>query len=85
MASRFDRLCELNVIEQVRNVAQTTILGGAWARQQQITIHGWIYAIGNGLLRDLAICITQPENALQRCEAAVRNLASGVLEAECRV
>jgi carbonic anhydrase len=85
MPGRFDRLCELNVIEQVLNVAQTTILGDAWSREQRITIHGWIYAIGNGLLRDLGICITRPEEASQQCEAAVRNLASGVLEAECRV
>jgi carbonic anhydrase len=72
-ASRFDRLCELNVIEQVYNVAQTPILADAWARQQRITIHGWIYAIGNGLLRDLGICIERPEEALEQCEA-VRNL-----------
>jgi carbonic anhydrase len=82
MPGRFDRLCELNVIEQVLHVAQTPILTGAWARQQLVTIHGWIYAIGNGLLRDLGICITCPEEALEQCEAAVRNLASGVLDVE---
>ncbi len=78
MTHRFDRLCELNVIEQVHNVARTTILRDAWSREQRITIHGWIYAIGNGLLRDLGFCITRPEEAAQQCEDAIRNLASGV-------
>jgi carbonic anhydrase len=58
---RFDRLCELNVIEQVRHVAQTGIVRDAWSRGQSIDVHGWIYAIENGLLRDLGITIGRPD------------------------
>jgi carbonic anhydrase len=51
------RLCELNVIEQVINVARTTILRDAWQRAQPVTVHGWIYGLSNGQLRDLGISI----------------------------
>jgi carbonic anhydrase len=50
---RHARLCELNVIEQVANVAQTTVVQDAWQRGQALTLHGWIYGIHDGLLRDL--------------------------------
>jgi carbonic anhydrase len=53
--ARVDRLCELNVIEQVANVCQTTILQDAWSRGQDISVHGWIYDLNDGLLRDLKI------------------------------
>jgi carbonic anhydrase len=55
---RLNRLCELNVIEQVSNVSRTTIVQNAWARGQELAVHGWIYGIADGLLRDLEICIT---------------------------
>ena len=48
-----DRLCELNVLEQVANVCRTSIVEDAWARGQALTVHGWIYGIHDGLLRDL--------------------------------
>src|SRR5688500_7136823 len=48
-----DRLCELNVIEQVANVCQTTIVRDAWQRGQELHVHGWIYGLEDGLLRDL--------------------------------
>lgn len=51
--ARAARLCELNVIEQVENVCRTTMVGDAWARGQSLSIHGWIYDVANGLLRDL--------------------------------
>ncbi len=54
---KHDTLCELNVIEQVLNVCNTTIVQDAWARQQKLSVHGWIYAINDGVLRDLDICI----------------------------
>jgi len=57
--ARFDRLCELNVIEQVLNVAQTSIVRDAWSRKQTLNIHGWIYAINDGLLRDLGVSLTR--------------------------
>src|SRR5262245_29555781 len=58
-AGRHDRLSELNVIEQVVHVCQTTIVQEAWARGQDLAIHGWIYGLQDGHLRDLKICITR--------------------------
>jgi carbonic anhydrase len=54
---RVDRLCELNVIEQVKNVGRTTILQSAWERGQEVTVHGWIYSLEDGLLRDMGVTI----------------------------
>ena len=54
---RLDRLCELNVIEQVRNVGRTTIVQSAWQRGQELVVHGWIYGLQDGLLRDLGVSI----------------------------
>jgi carbonic anhydrase len=54
----FDRFCELNVIEQVYNVCHTTIVQGAWRRGQELAVHGWIYGISDGLLKDLNVTIT---------------------------
>lgn len=51
--ARVDRLCELNVIEQAVNVAQTTIMEAAWERGQEVTVHGWVYRLSNGLVRHL--------------------------------
>jgi carbonic anhydrase len=52
--ARLNRLCELNVIEQARNVCGTTIVQDAWARGQELSVHAWIYGLSDGLLRDLA-------------------------------
>jgi carbonic anhydrase len=52
---RHNRLCELNVIEQVVNLGQTTVVREAWTRGQTLTVHGWIYDIQDGLIRDLAV------------------------------
>ena len=54
---RLDRLCELNVIEQVLNVGRTTIVQNAWQRGQELAVHGWIYGLQDGLLRDLGVTI----------------------------
>jgi carbonic anhydrase len=54
---RLDRLCELNVIEQVLSVGRTTIVQSAWQRGQEIVVHGWIYGLEDGLLRDLGVSI----------------------------
>lgn len=54
---RLDRLCELNVVEQVLNVARTTIVQTAWQRGQELVVHGWIYGLEDGLLRDLGVSI----------------------------
>lgn len=56
--ARHARLCELNVIEQVVNVAQTTIVRDAWERGQRVTVHGWVYSLENGLVNDLGMEIT---------------------------
>ena len=57
-AERHDRLCELNVVEQAINVCQTTVVQDAWRRNQPLTVHGWIYGLSDGLLRDLGICVS---------------------------
>ncbi|MEX0676936.1 MAG: carbonate dehydratase [Pirellulales bacterium] len=60
-AARCDRLCELNVVEQVVNVCHTTIARDAWRRNQPLTVHGWIYRITDGHVRDLNMCVRHPE------------------------
>ncbi|MFQ6371029.1 carbonate dehydratase [Shewanella sp. YIC-542] len=55
--ARYDRLCELNVIEQVANVVSTSIVQDAWERGQELAVHGWLYSIENGLLTDLNVTI----------------------------
>lgn len=57
---RFDRLCELNVVEQAHNVCHTTVVQEAWAKGQSLAVHGWIYRIQDGLLRDLSVTISGP-------------------------
>jgi carbonic anhydrase len=57
-SQRHSCLCELNVIEQVVNVSQTTVVRDAWARGQALAVHGWIYALRDGLLQDLGMCVT---------------------------
>ena len=56
-SERHRRLCELNVIEQVTSVSQTTIVRDAWGRGQSLSVHGWIYDIADGLLRDLGVTV----------------------------
>jgi carbonic anhydrase len=58
---RADRLTELNVIEQVVNVAQTTVVQEAWERGQELAVHGWAYDVADGLIRDLGMTIAKPE------------------------
>jgi carbonic anhydrase len=55
---RWERLCELNVIEQAVNVCQTNVVQDAWARGQELAVHGWIYGLSDGLLHDLGMCVT---------------------------
>jgi carbonic anhydrase len=71
---RTDRLCELNVIEQAVNVTQTTILEYAWARGQEVTVHGWVYHLDNGLVNPLRIDIAQPDEIEAARESAVAAL-----------
>jgi carbonic anhydrase len=60
--ARLRLLCELNAREQVLNVCRTTIVQAAWGRGQELSVHGWIYGIEDGLLRDLGVCMTGPED-----------------------
>lgn len=60
-AQRHHRLCELNVLEQVVNVSKTTVVRDAWARGQELAVHGWVYDIQDGLLRDLGTCVAAEE------------------------
>lgn len=70
-----DRLCELNVIEQVINVCQTTIARDAWERGQELTVHGWIYGLQDGLLRDLKMTVSGAQEIGPAYEAAISALA----------
>lgn len=65
-----DKLCELNVIEQVANVSQTTVIQSAWDRGQSVEIHGWIYRISDGILHDLAVCATSNEELAENYRLA---------------
>jgi carbonic anhydrase len=69
-----DRLCELNVIEQVANVCQTTIVQDAWARGQELHVHGWIYGLKDGLLHDLNTTVAGPGEAAGSYQAALAAL-----------
>lgn len=72
---RLDRLCELNVIEQVANVCQTTIVRDAWESGQELAVHGWIYGIKNGRLQDLNVTVVNRDEAAAVCRAASAALA----------
>ena len=71
---RHARLCELNVLEQVVNVAQTTVVQDAWQRGQALTVHGWIYGLRDGLMHDLGITVHRPEDLQIRYDAALKAL-----------
>jgi carbonic anhydrase len=68
---RMDRVCELNVIEQVVNVCQTTSVQDAWARGQPVTVHGWVYGLNNGLVQDLGISIASADELEHRYRSVV--------------
>lgn len=76
-AGRIDRLCELNVIEQVANVCQTTIVRDAWGRGQGLTVHGWVYGLRDGLLRDLGTSVERPDGAARAYRAALAAIGPG--------
>jgi carbonic anhydrase len=73
-AKTSDRLCELNVIEQVINVCQTTIARDAWERGQDLSVHGWIYGIQDGILRDLKVTANGYDEAIPLYQAAIAAL-----------
>ena len=71
---RLDRLCELNVIEQVVNVCRTTVLQDAWARGRRVTVHGWVYGLADGLLRNLRLSVSGPDQWPERYQDALRTV-----------
>jgi carbonic anhydrase len=80
-ADRVDRLCELNVIEQSRNVCLTTVVQDAWKRGRTLAVHGWIYALRDGLLRDLQFTVTQAAEVEDAFRSAMGGLAARRLTA----
>jgi carbonic anhydrase len=74
-AHRLARLCELNVIEQVVNVCHTTIVQSAWQREQTLAVHGLIYGVGDGILRDVAITITNPQEVDSQYDKALTHVS----------
>jgi carbonic anhydrase len=75
-SARLDRLCELNVIEQATHVCETTIIQDAWARGQPVAVHGWIYGLTDGLLRDLDFCAATTDEVSAAHERALAALCS---------
>ena len=80
-AAACDRLCELNVIEQALNTCQTTIVRDAWERGQELAVHGWIYRLEDGRLRDLHMTVTARGEALAQYQTAVAALPSTIASA----
>ncbi len=76
-ALKHARLCELNVIEQVVNVCQTTIVEDAWSRSQPLTVHGWIYGLHDGRVRDLGISVDAPVLLDHAYKSALEKLRGG--------
>ncbi len=75
---RADRLCELNVIEQVLNTAQTTIVQDAWERGQPLTVHGWVYGLQDGLLRDLGVSVSRADEVPTKSKERLRAYEDGM-------
>ena len=73
-AARATRLCELNVVEQVSNVCQSSAVRDAWERGQTLTVHSWIYGLRDGLLRDLGASASNPKEAAESYRAALAAL-----------
>ncbi|MDR0275105.1 MAG: carbonate dehydratase [Burkholderiaceae bacterium] len=75
--AREDTLCELNVIEQAANVAQTNVVRDAWQRGQLLAVHGWCYGLKDGILKDLGVTMTGPEQAREKYRAAIGRYPRG--------
>lgn len=73
---RHDRLCELNVIEQVNNVCQTTIVQDSWARGQRVVVHGFVYSLADGLLRDLGLHLDSHARVAEATRRAAESLTT---------
>lgn len=69
---RHDRLCEINVVEQVGNVALSTVVQDAWARGQSLTVHGWCYGLKDGMVKDLKVSMDNPDTVLDTFRNAMK-------------
>lgn len=72
--ARLRALCELNVLEQVLNLCRSTVVRDAWARGQQLMVHGWVYELGNGLVNDMCLSVNAPEAMHPAYEQALADL-----------
>ena len=72
-----DRLCELNVLEQVVNLTHTNIVRDAWRRGQDLTVHGWVYSLTNGRINDLGISMNAPEQLASTYALSLARIADG--------
>jgi carbonic anhydrase len=79
-SERLDKLCELNIIEQVSNVCQTTIVQSAWESGQELIVHGWVYGLSDGLIRDLNMHVTNQSEVVAVYRAAIAKAADGLSE-----
>ncbi len=73
---RLDAMCELNVLEQALNVCQTTVVQDAWAKGQQVQVHGWVYGLNSGLIKDLHMTVSCPDDVPEAYAKALTELKS---------
>lgn len=73
---RFQRMCELNVLEQVLNACQTTVVQDAWDRGQDLTVHSWVYGLKDGLVRDLGLSVSSNDEIDAKYPSALQRVAS---------
>lgn len=73
---KHDRLCELNALEQVANVCQSTVVQDAWARGQELAVHGWVYTLRDGRVHDLGLDVSSPDQLAPQYDAALERIRS---------
>ncbi|HQY08947.1 MAG: carbonate dehydratase [Burkholderiales bacterium] len=83
-ALRLNTLCELNVLEQSRNVCRTTVVEEAWLRSQEVVVHGWVYGLHNGLIEDLRMTVACTEDVEPAYSRALATLTQRALAAATR-
>ena len=74
-----DRLCELNVMEQALNLCRATVVQDAWRNGKALTVHGWVYGLHDGLIRDLGFCPSQADDVVPQYDAALK-----LIEGRCQ-
>ncbi|GAA6141361.1 carbonate dehydratase [Hydrogenophaga sp. 5NK40-0174] len=79
VAAQEDVLCEMNVIEQVGNVALTNTVQDAWRRGQKLTVHGWCYGLKDGLVKDMGVSMSRPEEVMEQFRNALKRYPRDVV------